>query len=133
MAENNMYQIYDNEAKITSGAIFTARRDEAAARNFYDLLGSGQDINPCHHPEHFQLLCVGIQDDETAIINSDPHQFPRVITTGAAWQRRNLVNAQLSSSETQRLRNNGTERPTLPEGEPFDSRLGSLKLTDSTP
>lgn len=85
-----MYQIYDIEAGLVSGPIFLEANDKPAIRNF-NAIFKIEGSMPHQFPEHFELRCLGVQDEETGkIAVHDPHIS---VADGYDWIRNNLPHA----------------------------------------
>jgi len=79
----SLYQIRDNVAQTVVGPIITVHHAAAAVRHFTDLL---QDKNTtlAAHPDDFDLVYLGLQDEESGTI--DPLPKPEPALTGKAWR-----------------------------------------------
>lgn len=78
-----LYQLYDTAAESVAGPIMLSVRDASAVRNFHEVLQRRETL-PGQHPDDFQLICVGEQDEETGRIVA--YESPRVVATGRAWR-----------------------------------------------
>ena len=120
MGIKQLYQLHDRESGIVGGPIMAAHRAAPAIREFHAVLAD-KDTQPGKYPEHFVLLRVGEQDEETGQITGGP---PEVVTTGEAWlhaqQPRDrgasansdepaVRSAPLSSNQTLGIRNRDME------------------------
>lgn len=75
-----LYQIFDVKAESVVGPILRENKDGPAIRYFHGAL-SDKSMLLGMHPEDYQLLSLGAQDEETGEINSEV----RVVTSGQAW------------------------------------------------
>lgn len=82
MAAKCLYQLYDRLAGHVAGPVIPEVRDAAAIRAFHEVLSSNQTL-PGQYPNDFELLCVGEQDDATAVIVA--YSEPRIVVTGRDW------------------------------------------------
>lgn len=80
MAVKFLYQIRDRVAGVVTGPIFPEYRDGAAVRQFADLVYAPQGPIK-EHPADYDLICVGLQDDESGRIECDP-TMPRLVANG---------------------------------------------------
>lgn len=68
-----MYQVYDLEAGLVSGPIMTEHNDTVAVRHFKSIFTIPNSM-PQKYPEHFELRCLGVQDEESGAISvHNPH------------------------------------------------------------
>jgi len=83
MAKTNLYQLWDKESESVIGPVVADVRHAPAVRTFHEILANEKTV-PGQYPEHFNLLWLGTQDTETALItpNSDP--IP-VVARGEDW------------------------------------------------
>lgn len=81
-----LYQVYDVKAETHFGPIIAVRHEKAALRIYYDALTDKQS-NISKHPEDYNLVYLGQQDEETGLINSEPE----TIMKGETW-----LNSQLT-------------------------------------
>lgn len=63
----NLYQLWDITARTTAGPIMAFRHDAAAIRAFQDTLNA-DGILPNKYPEQFNLIRIGAQDEDTAML-----------------------------------------------------------------
>lgn len=93
-----LYQLYDKTAQATGGPIMAEKHDAVAIRHFTAVLKNTETL-PGKYPEHFELWCIGEENEETGLIvpNGEWADFdtgqkcilprpPRVVLTGAAWK-----------------------------------------------
>lgn len=78
----SMYMVYDVKSRSTVGGIILESRDAPAIRAFHDALQPKNNTVLSEHPEDFQLLCVGVVDEQGQVIAA---QEPAVIANGAQW------------------------------------------------
>lgn len=90
----NLYQIFDNEAQKTTGAIFPEHKDAPAIRAFVELFRRTNTL-PGDYPEHFELLQVGTQDEETAQVTALTP--PRTVATGQQWKEQQNREAKINA------------------------------------
>lgn len=69
MARRLLFQVRDNVAQCVTGPIFGEAREAAAVRAFTDLV-NGQAGVIAEHPADYDLLLVGVQDDESGVIDA---------------------------------------------------------------
>lgn len=91
MNKKRLYQVYDNRAGSIAGPIMAERIDAPAIRTFFDILKNPQTL-PGQHPDDFDLIIVGQQDEETGVI--DAWTQPDIIVTGEQWRRAQEANNQ---------------------------------------
>lgn len=82
MRKTSLFQIFDHIAGCVSGPILIEKREGPAIRLFQEVLAN-KEITPGKYPEHFSLLKVGEQDEETAVISATLP--PEVIIAGKDW------------------------------------------------
>lgn len=80
--QKRLYTVYDMVAGTIVGDILQALNDAPAIRAFHDALKTPNSLIG-QHPADFQLLNVGIIDDDGAIYIQDNGKT--VVATGAAW------------------------------------------------
>jgi len=73
------------------GPIITAHHPAAAVRHFTDLLGDKSTVL-ASHPEDYQLLRLGTQDEATGLI--DNLLDPEPVLTGRQWKQMQDAAAQ---------------------------------------
>lgn len=83
MRNTNLYQVMDNKAANVMGPVMNTPADAVAIRHFTDALRDNKSMLG-QHPEDFDLLCLGSQEETTGEIT--PYiGGPRVVLTGKAW------------------------------------------------
>lgn len=80
--QKRLYTVFDTVAGTIVGEILQAINDPPAIRAFHDALKTPNSLIG-QHPADFQLLNVGIIDDDGAIYIQDNGRT--VVATGAAW------------------------------------------------
>lgn len=78
-----LYQIRDLVGQSVVGPIITAHHPAAAVRHFTDLLAD-KNTMLASHPEDYELLHLGEQDETTGDITS---MRPNVVLTGVQWKQ----------------------------------------------
>lgn len=81
MSKTRLYQMYDLTAEAAAGPIVSEKRDGPAIRAFTAVLADSKTL-PGQYPEHFALMYLGDQEEQTQQITS---VIPVPILTGAAW------------------------------------------------
>lgn len=81
MSKNRLYQLYDLVAENAAGPIMSEKRDGPAIRAFTAVLADPKTL-PGQYPDHFALLFLGEQDDQSSEITAIK---PIPVLTGAAW------------------------------------------------
>lgn len=84
MRITTLYQVYDCVAQMVHGPILAQSNERAAVRMFTDALMNDK-TSLGQHPEDYDLMEVGTQDEETGIITAAA--APRAILQGAQWKR----------------------------------------------
>lgn len=77
-----LYQVLDKQAACVVGPIISVRHMAQAIRLFNDTLATeGTTLN--QHPDDYDLMYVGEQDDETGALAPSQTQ---IVHTGTAWK-----------------------------------------------
>lgn len=77
-----LFQIFDKRAQQVIGNIIAYRHPAAAVRVFTDAL-QNKDSIISQHPEDFDLIELGEQDDETGVITAAT--IPQTVLSGRQW------------------------------------------------
>lgn len=101
MAKTRLYQLFDTKAHSAAGPIMAAKRDAVVIREFHQVLGTPNTL-PGMHPEDFQLMHIGEQDEETLRI--EPLTTILVVATGSGWLEQQQRDQAAREAGTDRLR-----------------------------
>lgn len=94
---NKIYAILDKKAQALTGGLQLHRHEAAAVRVFSDIASDPQ-TTIARHPEDFELLCLGLLNDEDVYDEKNgvtpirsaytitATTRPTVVITGAAWK-----------------------------------------------
>lgn len=81
MPSQQLYQVYDNVAQRSMGPIIAAYAAAAAIRSFTDAM-KDERTTLAQHPEDFDLLHLGEQDEHTGTILG---VTPTIVLAGSTW------------------------------------------------
>lgn len=81
MRKIGLYQIRDNKAEMVAGPIMAAKAEAVAVREFTKIIRN-TDTMPGQHPEDYDLMKIGDQDEETGQVSA---QLPTVILNGKTY------------------------------------------------
>lgn len=77
----NVYAIRDKVAESIGTQVWLFKADAAAIRFFHDVMSDAKSY-PAQHPDDFDLLSLGILDDEGNFMGT-----PQVIFSGTQWKQ----------------------------------------------
>lgn len=78
---NTLYAIRDKVSESIGSQVWLFKADAAAIRFFHDVLSDPKSY-PAQHPDDFELLSLGLLNDEGEFMGS-----PQVIFTGTQWKQ----------------------------------------------
>jgi len=76
-----LYAIRDKVAESIGQQVWLFKADAAAIRFFHDVLSDGKSY-PANHPDDYELVSLGMLDDEGNFMGS-----PTVIFSGTQWKQ----------------------------------------------
>lgn len=76
-----LYVIFDKVANAVAGPVMTYAHDAVATRAFMDIAGN-KDSSLYQHVEDYDLLCVGVLDEEKCVVSECDE--PHTIVSGVA-------------------------------------------------
>lgn len=77
----NVYAIRDKVAESIGQQVWLFKADAAAIRFFHDVLSDVKSY-PANHPDDYELLSLGMLDDDGSFMGA-----PMVIFTGTQWKQ----------------------------------------------
>lgn len=77
----NVYAIRDKVAESIGQQVWLFKADAAAIRFFHDVMSDAKSY-PAQHPDDFDLVSLGILDDEGNFMGT-----PQVIFSGTQWKQ----------------------------------------------
>jgi len=76
-----LYAIRDKVAESIGQQVWLFKADAAAIRFFHDVLSDAKSY-PANHPDDYELLSLGLLEDDGTFMGS-----PSVIFTGTQWRQ----------------------------------------------
>jgi len=76
-----LYAIRDKVAESIGQQVWLFKADAAAIRFFHDVLSDSKSY-PANHPDDYELLSLGILEDDGTFMG-----VPTVIFTGTQWKQ----------------------------------------------
>jgi hypothetical protein len=76
-----LYAIRDKVAESIGQQVWLFKADAAAIRFFHDVLSDAKSY-PANHPDDYELLSLGILEDDGSFMGE-----PMVIFTGTQWKQ----------------------------------------------
>jgi hypothetical protein len=77
----SMYAIRDKVAESIGQQVWLFKADAAAIRFFHDVLSDAKSY-PAQHPDDYELLSLGILEDDGTFMGA-----PMVIFSGTQWKQ----------------------------------------------
>ena len=77
----NVYAIRDKVAESIGQQVWLFKADAAAIRFFHDVMSDPKSY-PAQHPDDFELMSLGLLDDDGSFMGT-----PQVIFTGTQWKQ----------------------------------------------
>lgn len=77
----SMYAIRDKVAESIGQQVWLFKADAAAIRFFHDVLSDAKSY-PAQHPDDYELLSLGILEDDGSFMGA-----PMVIFSGTQWKQ----------------------------------------------
>jgi hypothetical protein len=77
----NVYAIRDKVAESIGQQVWLFKADAAAIRFFHDVMSDAKSY-PAQHPDDFELLSLGMLDDDGSFMGA-----PMVIFSGTQWKQ----------------------------------------------
>jgi hypothetical protein len=77
----NVYAIRDKVAESIGQQVWLFKADAAAIRFFHDVMSDAKSY-PAQHPDDFDLMSLGLLDDDGSFMGT-----PQVIFTGTQWKQ----------------------------------------------
>lgn len=77
----NVYAIRDKVAESIGQQVWLFKADAAAIRFFHDVMSDPKSY-PAQHPDDFDLMSLGLLDDDGSFMGT-----PQVIFSGTQWKQ----------------------------------------------